>query len=220
MLTTEIKLTGDGSHTIYNNTLGEHYHSTFGAITESRHIFIDNGIKTINKNPVSVFEAGYGTGLNAYLTLLWATENKIKVDYTTVELFPPDKKTIDLLNYHEQLGDKENRLRLLNDAKWERKKMITLDFSLKKMNADIAGKFDTEMADIIYYDAFSPAVQPELWSQQIFARLQKMLNHNGILVSYCVKGIVKQALRGAGFSVKVIPGPPGKRHMLYAIKKD
>ncbi len=220
MFPTEIKLTGDGSHTLYNKSLGEHYHSTFGAITESKHIFIDNGIKTINKNRVSVFEAGYGTGLNAYLTLLWSAENKIKVDYTAIELYPPEKETTDILNYHEQLGDNENMLRLLNYAEWGNRTMITQDFFIKKINGDIAGDFKTEKADIIYYDAFSPAVEPELWTTEIFSRLQKMLNPRGILVSYCVKGIVKQALRDAGFKVKVLPGPPGKRHMLYAIKRD
>jgi len=214
----DIRITGDGSHTLFDAHTGEHYHSTFGAVTESKHIFIENGISKVEKDSITVFEAGFGTGLNAYITLLWARENKKNVHYTTIELFPVNPDEIPKLNYPEILGGSQELFNAMHKTEWGSETLIDEGFLLTRIKGDIRNIPLMPMQDIVYYDAFSPSVQPELWTENIFGQMNKILNRGGILVSYCVRGTVKQALRSNGFKVKVLAGPPGKRHMLYAVK--
>jgi len=215
-----IVTTNDRSHSIQSEIYGESYHSSFGAITESKHIFITNGIEKIQKNDIAVYEAGFGTGLNAYLCMLWAAEKKVKVMYSAAELFPVEISIASKLNYSELLGDNEENFIKLHTTRWDSFEEISPFFCLMKTRTDIGKYIPDEKTDVIFFDAFSPAVQPELWNRELFSRLQKMLNQDGIFVSYCVKGTVKKALREAGFRVYVLPGPPGKRHMLYAVNDN
>lgn len=214
-----IVLTADGSHTLYDSRTGEHYHSTFGAVTESQHIFIKNGIAKIEKDTLSVFEAGFGTGLNALLTLQWSTENCKNVRYTAIEKFPVEPHELERLNYVSLPGTTTESFLSLHHTAWGSETRISEKFSLTLIQDDIRNIPDLPLQDIVYFDAFSPAVQPELWTEEIFARLYSLLYKGGMLVSYCVRGTVKQALRNTGFRVTVLPGPPGKRHMLLAVKE-
>jgi tRNA U34 5-methylaminomethyl-2-thiouridine-forming methyltransferase MnmC len=216
----DIRITGDGSHTLFDALTGEHYHSSFGALTESTHIFIENGISRVEKQSIAVFEAGFGTGLNALLTLLWARENNKHVRYTAIELFPVHPEDIRKLNYPDLMEGSREHFHAIHQTEWGCEKVINEKFIINRIKGDIRNIPPLPMQDIVYYDAFSPSVQPELWTEEILANLFSLLNTGGILVSYCVRGTVKQALRDAGFRVKVLPGPPGKRHMLLAVKPE
>lgn len=214
----QIRITGDGSHTLFDPVTGEHYHSSFGALTESQHIFIKNGISRVEKENIAVFEAGFGTGLNALLTLLWARENNKQVRYTAIERFPADPGDIMNLNYPAIIEGAQEYFHAIHQTEWDCETGINENFILNRIQGDIRNIPFLPMQDIVYYDAFSPAVQPDLWTEEIFARIFSRLNAGGLLVSYCVRGTVKQVLRNTGFRVKVLPGPPGKRHMLLAGK--
>lgn len=221
--------TEDGSVTLYVPELNEHYHSIHGAIQESRHIFIRAGMeyfletypdKIAAKKTLHILEAGFGTGLNAYLTLLRASELHIPVCYHTIEKYPLSPKEIKDLNYPEYLESGNKQLfDQLHQCSWEYKQPITPFFSICKHQADFRNIDFPRQFDLVYFDAFNPDVQPHLWTIEIFTRIYQALCPDGLLVTYCVKGIVKQALRTAGFTLKRLPGPPGKREMLRASKK-
>lgn len=218
--------TEDNSVTLYVPGLNEHYHSIHGAIQESRHIFIRAGMDYFLENrpdditapaPLHILEAGFGTGLNAYLTLVRASEQQIPVHYHTIEKYPLSPDEISCLNYPEHIDFKEKHLfEQLHQCPWESEQAITPCFSLCKHRTDIRDIAFPQQFDIVYFDAFSPEVQPHLWTPEVFTRLHQALRPGGILVTYCVKGIVKQALRASGFTLKRLPGPPGKREMLRA----
>jgi tRNA U34 5-methylaminomethyl-2-thiouridine-forming methyltransferase MnmC len=212
-------ITGDGSCSLYNPGAGEHYHSTFGAVTESMHVFIKNGIETINSNPIRIFEMGFGSGLNALLACLYAEEKQMPVFYNGIELYPLDFPLIRKLNYPELTNTDPELFQSLHLLPWSEEHQLTPNFSFRKVHTDLLSITTGENScDLIFFDAFSPQSQPELWSFQIFKNLYESLTPGGVLVTYCVKGIVKKALRDCGFTVKVLPGPPGKRHMLRAVK--
>jgi tRNA U34 5-methylaminomethyl-2-thiouridine-forming methyltransferase MnmC len=217
----EVKVTGDGSTTIFNSDFNEHYHSTFGAITESKHVFIEHGFHFLTKDPVTVFEVGYGTGLNAYLTCLDAKHNKRSVTYYAIEKFPLEKPILSALNFPGLLVTEEADKRiftLLHEAEWEKTVVITGTFTLFKIKADLYTFHPGFIADVIFFDAFAPDRQPEMWTSEIFRVLYDTLNPGGILTTYCVKGQVKRSMKEAGFRVEKLPGPPGKREMLRAVK--
>ena len=214
--------TEDGSNSLYNKTLNEFYHSKFGAITESNHIFIQNGLcRNNNKTDiVRILEVGFGTGLNALLTLK-EMHGKVRVNYCAIELYPIDIETSESLNFcnFPDLESFRQNFLAFHTAEWETEIRIKDDFTLHKMRIDLlAFQPEPDSFDLIYFDAFSPNVQPELWSETIFRKLYLSLKVKGILVTYCAKGIVKQALRTVGFEVKRLTGPPGKRHIIQAIK--
>ncbi len=216
-----ILTTSDGSHTIFNDAVGESYHSQNGSITESLHVFIYSGIAKVEKNNIRVLEIGFGTGLNALLTALWAKKSQKLVDYTAVEPFPLEDSLVSTLNYTTLINDPQAALlfRLLHNAPCEAKAGITENFTLLKLH-DRLEKLDLERGvfDCVYFDAFSPQVQPELWNLQVFASLFDSLCAGGILVTYSAKGLVRRTMTGAGFKVERLPGPPGKREMLRAKK--
>lgn len=217
----EIRKTGDGSHTLFVPELNEHYHSAFGAMQESMHVFIREGLNFFdNKKSLSILEAGFGTGLNAWLTTLQAGHRIIR--YHGVEAYPLDKKVTGQLNYPELMADteKQSLFHQLHEAAWNRETQITENFFLTKTHAKLQD-IDLPAAtyDLVYYDAFAPDVQPELWTQEIFEKIYMALKPGGILVTYSSKGLVKQNLRAAGFTVKRLPGPPGKKHMVRAEKE-
>jgi tRNA U34 5-methylaminomethyl-2-thiouridine-forming methyltransferase MnmC len=217
-------LTKDGSHTISIPEMGVTYHSTHGAIQESIHVFIEAGLQYyLSKNKkdiITIFEMGFGTGLNPLLTLLKAETLQQKISYHTIELYPLLQQEIAQLNYCAQLGriDLESLFKQLHTSNWNEGIQLTEKFSFLKINQSIINHKANFLVDIIFFDAFDPSVQPALWSKEIFEKAYLMLSKAGVLVTYCCKGDVRRAMQAAGFLVTRIPGPPGKREMLRAEK--
>lgn len=210
-------ITADQSPTLYLPELDEHFHSINGALQESLHIFINAGLKQIKKNNINILEVGFGTGLNAVLTYNEAKISKQKILYETIEKYPlPINIIEDLLT--DNFPEKDIAIQI-HKAKWEKKVKISDNFHLKKVKTDLKNFIPNNYYNLIYFDAFSPDKQPDLWTEDIFVKLYNATKENGILVTYSVKGTVKQALRNAGYFVKRLPGPAGKRHILQAIKK-
>ncbi|MDR0659297.1 MAG: tRNA (5-methylaminomethyl-2-thiouridine)(34)-methyltransferase MnmD [Prevotellaceae bacterium] len=212
--------TADGSHTLQSLTERECYHSINGALQESRHVFIDAGLrKVISQQPLNVLEVGFGTGLNALLTLLQA-EKTCRVFYEAVEKYPVAIDIIDQLNYCDVLEvDKEKYFKPLHFSGWSKNISITDTFVLKKCHTDLLHYTPSrEDFNLVYFDAFSPDSQPELWSVEIFSTIYQHMKKGGVLVTYSSKGLVKQSLRSVGFTVERLAGAPGKRHMLRATK--
>lgn len=225
----EIITTKDGSKTIHIPEWNEQYHSIHGAIQEAIHVYINEGLafflSTKNydtaSNTVSILEIGFGTGLNAFLTLTEAEKRQIKINYTGVEGFPVSLSEIEQLNYDEAILYKNNSdtFNKLHICDWESNQKISDYFKLKKQKKQFLDISETNKFNIIYYDAFGPRVQPELWTQTIFDKMYKATKKNGVLVTYCAQGDARRAMISAGFTVTKEEGPPGKRHMLRAIKK-
>lgn len=213
-------ITSDKSHTLFNEIIGEHYHSTFGAVQESEHIFIDAGLKFIseNKSTISILEMGFGTGLNALLTLKFSQVHKLNINYFGVEAFPISIEQAMMLNYPELVGiEKETFVKMHHCAKESEK--ISGNFVLNKSLAKLE---DTNLPDnyfdLVYFDAFSPGSQPELWTEEVFQKVFKSMKTPSVLTTYSCKGIVKRALKSTGFQIEKLPGPPGKREFLRAKK--
>jgi len=211
--------TGDGSHTIYVPGINDHYHSVYGAVQESEYIFIRNGFDICMADPVTIFEVGFGTGLNALLTATRSTQATRRVLYTSIEKYPLDKEIILSLNHHLYAGrDGEKIRKLIHQAEMDTMTKISNYFSIRKLSGDIITDELNSKFDLIYFDAFGPDKQPEMWSLSIFEKISGITKPGGILVTYSAKGEVKRNLRRVGFDVSVVPGPPGKRHMMRAIK--
>jgi len=214
----EIRFTEDRSHTLWDPYLEEGYHSRHGAVQESKHVFIRHGYRQVEGQPVRILEAGFGTGLNALLTLAECMAEGRQVEYTTVELSPLPEEVVEQLNYPDLLGlDKELFLQL-HRSPWGERTWITKHFSLLKLPADLRTCTFPGAYDLVYYDAFSAAVQPELWTPELFSQIASRMVAGGILVTYAARGSVKRALRQAGLQVERLPGPPGKREMIRAVK--
>jgi tRNA U34 5-methylaminomethyl-2-thiouridine-forming methyltransferase MnmC len=215
----EIKMTEDGSQTLFIPELGEYYHSIHGAIQESDFIFVGCGLKYSGANPVRIFEAGFGTGLNALLSCIYAIENDREIIYTAIEKYPVDEITINSLNYKELVKNGYRDLfEQINSCKWDVSVPINSNFTLHKIIGDLITDELPGIYDLVYFDAFCPGKQPEIWTDEVFKKISRATSRNGILITYSVKGEVKRILRKNGFSVKRLPGPPGKRHILRAVK--
>lgn len=216
----KLKITSDGSHTLFVENLNETYHSTHGAIQEAKHVFLKNGIHTIDKKKISVLEIGFGTGLNTILTFQYAENNNKEIHYSTIETNPLENEIIEKLNYVSEL--KQNVLKTpfqkIHQSDWEKESKISPNFTLIKINKKIQDFESNQKFDIIYYDAFGPTAQPEMWTKEIFKKLYSLLNDNSFIVTYCAKGQVKRDLKSVGFEVIPLPGPPGKREMTLAKK--
>ena len=211
--------TRDGSHTIFDPEHGEHFHSIHGARQESMHVFIHAGFTSHTISPVSVLEMVFCSGLNAWLTCMEARETKRKTMYHTLEKYPLSDEIAVKLNYSEnETPENTAFFHKIHSAGWEVEEEIHEYFTIKKVQADIAGVKFSGKYDVIFYDAFSPAVQPELWTYDIFSALFRHTNRNGILTTYSAKGEVQRILKRAGFSVELISGPPGKKEMIRAIR--
>ncbi len=219
-------ITKDGSYTISIPEMNVTYHSIHGAIRESEHVFIraglgDSGI--FNYTGVHhVLEIGFGTGLNALLTLIEADKRKNRIYYTAIEPYPLEETTITQLNYCEQLSLPYYQLLFekMHQCGWEEMHEITEHFRLAKTKCSLLDFSSEILFSIIYFDAFAPAAQPELWTKEVFEKLYSMMQEGGILVTYCSKGDVQRAMKAAGFSIEKIPGPPGKREMIKAKKTE
>jgi len=216
---TELKLTEDGSHTLFVAEIDECYHSTHGAIQESRHIFIEAGLKQCPKREIRVLEIGFGTGLNAFLTLLEAERSEKLIYYTTLENYPVEFETALLLNYPEELEPgKRPVFEKMHSVEWNKEILVTPYFMLNKIEADFTEFVFKDNFDVVYFDAFSPEKQPEMWNEALFEKIYAHCNSGAVLTTYCAKGIVRRAMQGAGFLVERLPGPPGKREILRGSK--
>jgi len=214
----ELRLTSDGSHTLFESDLNEHFHSIHGAIQESLHVYIEHGLSVIQRKQIKILEIGFGTGLNALLSFIHAEENKLRLNYTSIEKYPLKKFESDALNYGEILKSYGPVFKSLHAVPWEIEATITENFSILKLNQDIQQMNLPDSYDLIYFDAFGPDVQPDLWNLSIFDLLAQHMNTGAIFTTYSAKGSVRGNLMAVGLHVERIPGPPGKRQMIRARK--
>ncbi len=223
--------TADGSHSLFVEKLNEHYHSIHGAIQESKHIFIDAGLKGFisfselsfqiqGDAELNILEIGLGTGLNALLTVIEANKLKININYTAIEAYPISSDIANELNFIECLNERQyqSAFNTIHTCEWEKPTLLSEHFAFYKIKNRLQeivfeGKFN-----LIYFDAFGPAAQPEMWEEKLFAKLFAALEPKGCLVTYCAKGEVKRILKRVGFTVESLQGPPGKREMVRARK--
>lgn len=200
------------------------YHSIHGAIQESIHVFIEAGLRyCINYSTpeqLNILEIGFGTGLNALLTLIEAEKTKQSIYYVALEPYPLNEKEVHLLNYCELLRrkDLQEDFIKMHQCEWNKSIVVTENFLMHKSNYTLQTFEHKTKFDLIYFDAFGPAAQPELWTKDVFEKLYRMMANEGILVTYCSKGDVKRNMQAAGFTIEKIPGPKGKREMLRARK--
>ena len=218
----EIIITEDGSSSIFLPGFGEHYHSVHGAVQESKHVFMDAGWEKVRaqKNKISILEIGFGTGLNAFLVLKECLRDPaVHVKYTSLEAYPVSTEDAVQLNYAQNETEKNYFVRL-HTSKWNEAEVLTENFTLEKVRIKlkdfVPGK---EVYDLIFFDAFSPNMQPELWTEEVFQKMFESLKSGAVLVTYCAKGQVRRNMQAAGFVVERLKGPPGKREMIRAGKK-
>ncbi|MDH8701190.1 tRNA U34 5-methylaminomethyl-2-thiouridine-forming methyltransferase MnmC [Dysgonomonadaceae bacterium PH5-43] len=211
-----IQKTSDGSHTLYLPDMDEHYHSVNGAVQESLHVYINTAFNKCKKDEIRVLEMGFGTGLNALLTFMEAAKRNIKLHYTTLEKYPLTKEIISSLNYSD--SDKE-LFEKIHTAEWNTPVNITEDRIIHKVHTDF-NDYDYSLGtyDVVYYDAFAPDKQSEVWSEDLFNKIFLSMNTDGVLSTYCAKGEIRRRMQSAGFVVSRLPGPPGKREILMAQK--
>jgi tRNA U34 5-methylaminomethyl-2-thiouridine-forming methyltransferase MnmC len=220
MLDRQIITTADGSQTFFVPELNEHYHSVHGAIRESEIVYINAALSMIEKEEITVFEMGFGTGLNALLTYRYAFQNKKKIHYIGIEKYPLTEKEYLLLNYEDSLDlPHSGNLSRMHSAPSEKDVEISDFFMLKKIHSDITGFDFSFPIDVCFYDAFAPDIQPDLWTIEIFSKIYKAMRPDGIFTTYSVKGLVRRSLLEVGFGVEKLPGPPHKHHILRAVKK-
>jgi tRNA U34 5-methylaminomethyl-2-thiouridine-forming methyltransferase MnmC len=218
----KIIMTKDGSASISIPEMNVTYHSVHGAIQESLHVFINAGLHYLINQPtrktINIFEMGFGTGLNALLTLIEADKVKQPVHYTVIELHPLDQSEIKSLNYCEQSRQSvyQASFEKLHSCEWEKDIVVNSSFTFHKTKADLLDFSTHQLFNLIYYDAFAPIAQPELWTKNIFEKLYGLMSPGGTLVTYCSKGDVQRAMKAAGFKIEKLPGPIGKREMIRA----
>ncbi len=214
----EIRITADGSATIYLADLDESYHSRHGAIQEAEHVFIQNGLN-LQGQSVCILEMGFGTGLNALLTCHHAAKIGKKVDYVGVEAFPILTDEIRLMHYADLIDPAlEPVFRQMHECQWGLPCSISHHFTLEKHQTRFESIDFESRFDLVYFDAFGFRVQPELWSASIFSSLYRALKPGGLLVTYAARTIIRDNMKAAGFNVRKRPGPPGKREMMQAVK--
>ena len=215
-----IEETADGSPTLYREDIDEHYHSVKGALAESRHVYLEMGWRKAaeTSRPVTVFEVGFGTGLNATITAAAALESKILTEYYAVELYPLPKEMTDLVanTLEEEYRDAYERV---NESPWGEPTHINPYFTMQKLEADLLSMEIPKGLDAVYFDAFAPEKQPEMWDEAIFRKLYTAMKPRGVLTTYCAKGSIRRMLQQIGFLTERLPGPPGgKREILRATK--
>jgi tRNA U34 5-methylaminomethyl-2-thiouridine-forming methyltransferase MnmC len=220
-----LEITKDGSHTISIPEMNVTYHSVHGALQESQHVFIEAGLNyylsKASKKNLSILEMGFGTGLNTLLTRIEAEKNNLSIYYAAIEAFPLSIALVHSLNYCQLLNrlDLQEAFITQHQSEWDKTIAVTENMLLHKCNQQLQDFEHKATFDIVYFDAFAPTTQPELWTKEVFEKLFSMLSAGGLLVTYCSKGDVRRALLAAGFKVEKIPGPPGKREMLRASKE-
>ncbi|MDD2279562.1 MAG: tRNA (5-methylaminomethyl-2-thiouridine)(34)-methyltransferase MnmD [Bacteroidales bacterium] len=213
--------TDDGTSTLYSSKYKAHYHSLYGSFTESKHIFIDAGLAHVGGEEISILEVGLGTGLNAALTAQWAIANSKKINYHAIELYPLGPEHIKQLNFSQSLKGNASALwEQICYANWETEQQIDEHFCLLKQSIDFTQWQPNRMYNLVYFDAFAPDDQPEMWTVEEFKKIYNALLPQSVLVTYSVKGIVKRALSEVGFTIKRLEGPTGKKHILRATKSN
>ena len=219
----KIILTADGSNTLYNETIGEHYHSTHGALQESLHVFIDAGLKAAADKfplePLSLLEVGFGTGLNFILSLKWAYELGLALNYTALEAFPLSKAELNSTQYSQYVP--EHIWRALDDNYPQcigQQRQLFENQSLEVVHSTLQDFNPPARYHLLYYDAFSVRHQPEMWTEEVIGHAASLLIPGGIFVTYAITGHLKRALKSFGFTIEKLPGAAGKREMLRAIK--
>jgi tRNA U34 5-methylaminomethyl-2-thiouridine-forming methyltransferase MnmC len=217
----EIIFTKDGSHTLKNSELNETYHSIHGAVQESMHVFIKHGLDFKMKEglqEIAILEIGFGTGLNAWLSAKHGNTTSSSISYTSLESFPLDKAIWSKLNYAAETNDKE-LFTSIHTAEWNKAVSIAHGFTLNKINQTLqTTALPMAHFDIVYFDAFAPEKQPEMWEPSLFKKVLTAMKPGGILVTYCAKGQVKRDLKSVGLVIETLQGPPGKREMIRATK--
>lgn len=208
--------TGDGSLTLFHETLNETYHSIHGAVQESRHVFIQAGLAHLasRKNRIRILEVGLGTGLNALLSLEFVAQNSpLEIDYVGIEAFPLEFASLQQLSapYSGQWLDNFHKIHSLKHSETA---SISNQFKFTMMQIPFLEYVSEAKFDIIYYDAFGPPVQPDMWNPESMAHCAELMQNEGVWVSYCAKGLVRRGLSQCGFIMERLPGPPGKREML------
>jgi tRNA U34 5-methylaminomethyl-2-thiouridine-forming methyltransferase MnmC len=215
--------TADGSNTLYNETIGEHYHSKHGALQESKHVFIDAGLKfaSVDQSEISILEVGFGTGLNFILSFEYCEQNNINLNYTSIEAFPLTSEVIEQTGYSTYVPAEiwSNFITNYPDALKATQKLTSL-CTLEIPHTTLAEYHTDQKFDVIYYDAFSVQHQPEMWSDEIIAHACSFLKPGGTFVTYAITGKLKRAVKACGFAIEKLPGAPGKREMLRAIKVE
>jgi len=212
--------TADGSHTLYFSELDEYYHSTKGAIQESVHVFIKNGYDYLsNSEETHILEVGFGTGLNALLTFRESKKSVKQIRYTAIDNYPLFSEIAEKLNYDKQLSSvSSNEFLDLHETSWDEWHKLTNQFMFRKLKTDLKFYRPDDNFELIYFDAFAPDKQPEMWEEDILKMMYSCLSIGGIFVTYSAKGLIKRRLKSIGFRVENLPGPPGKREMIRAIK--
>jgi tRNA U34 5-methylaminomethyl-2-thiouridine-forming methyltransferase MnmC len=223
----EIKviISEDGSSTLYLPVLNETYHSLHGAIRESEHVFIKSGLEYVlrSKSKITILEIGFGTGLNVLLTLLAARKHNLVIDYYSIEAFPLSDEIVAQLNYVEVMGDQSmaRDFLKLHSCPWNVKEQISDNFMLTKILSKLEeADLENINVDLVYFDAFAPSKQPEMWSEENFKKIKAAMNDQGVLVSYCASGQFKRTLKSLGFQLEALQGPPGKKEMTRGVKNN
>jgi len=218
----DLVMTQDGSYTLYSKDHRVTYHSKYGAIQESNHVFVDSGLLPVLKkqDKISILELGFGTGLNVLLTWKNIVDiDTVHVDYHSFDVYPLPEDLLNACVYEDHLKIPTTISKNILTSDWD--KLIEVDsrFTLTKHNKDILEETLTDnYFDIVYFDAFSPESQPELWSASLFEKIYESMTGQAVLVTYCAKGEVKRILKKIGFTLESLPGPPGKREMTRATK--
>ncbi len=224
MFPKRIITSSDGSHSIELIGMQEQYHSIHGAMQESNHIFIQHGLANFIyiKSKIKILEIGMGTGLNVLLSWYFAKKHSINIDYLAVEAYPLEPEFWQKLNYGGLIehSEAETVFEKLHTNAWNKDFLLDEDFTISKQHSFIENMVLAEnQYDLVYFDAFNPNLQPELWTEAVFSNIYTSMKDNGILATYSTKGIVKRALKQSGFEIEKKPGPPGKREILVAHKR-
>lgn len=218
----QIITTEDGSYSLLNTNLNETYHSRHGAIQESKHVFIKNGLEYFlgegEPEKVNILEIGFGTGLNAWLTFEHLKASKKIIQYTSLETFPLTETIWRSLNYATSDAEIKS-FNMIHTAKWNETVQLTNQFYLQKIETRLQDFSSDQYADIVYFDAFAPNKQPEMWELGVLKKVTDYLSANGVFITYCAKGQFKRDLKSLGLAVETLAGPPGKKEMVRAVKK-
>lgn len=220
----QLVTTADGSKTIYNSDVGENYHSTHGALQESRHVFLNSGLQYfLDQNPaseISILEVGFGTGLNFLLSADYCTDQNINLDYTGIEAYPLTEALIRQTGYDAYIpaGIWDS---FINNYLETLKVPVKINHSCQlQIGPCRLSDFSTDLQyDVIYFDAFASARQPEMWSEEAITHTVRFLKPGGVFVTYAITGNLKRMLKSLGLKVEKAPGAPGKREMLRAVKR-
>jgi tRNA U34 5-methylaminomethyl-2-thiouridine-forming methyltransferase MnmC len=215
--------TGDGSNTLYNESIGEHYHSKHGALQESKHVFIEAGLKhaeqTFPGQPLAILEIGFGTGLNFLMTAAYAAEQKLNVNYTGIEAYPLSSEELGSTLYNQYVAANIWETFISNyKHALTASTRLTAALDLTIVHTTLQDFHAEPVFDLVYFDAFSVQHQPEMWSDEIIGHVCSFLKPGGIFVTYAITGKLKRALKSFGMTIEKLPGAPGKREMLRAVK--